>query len=136
MPSWVADGNGMQRIARAAARRARARAAGQEVGAEAAVDVAEAAALGRLVRGDRRQRHVAAEAEVELERPARALGALRIVVAAVVGDAVAVVVGVEAVAAGAEDVGAEDGRRAVDVAAVDVQQRAEESDGSIRSWAR
>ena len=52
-------------------------------------------------------------------------GALRVVVAPVVGDPVAVVVRVEPVAAGAEHVGAEDRRRAVDVAAVDVEQRAE-----------
>ena len=52
---------------------------GEEIGAESAVDVAEALALGVLVGGDRGQRRVAVEVVIEPERPADALGRLRIV---------------------------------------------------------
>ena len=76
----VVDGNGMQRIARRAARRAGPDER-EEIGAETAVDVAEALALGLLVRGDRGQRRVAVEVVVEPERPAEPFRRLRVVVA-------------------------------------------------------
>src|SRR5688572_26436562 len=97
----------------------------QEVRAKPTIDIPLAGAFCIFVRGDGRQGHVTAKLEIELERSARALGALRVVGALVVGDAVAIVVRVEAVAAWPEHVGPEDGSRAVDVAAVDIQQRAE-----------
>ena len=118
----IERGDGIGRLAR---ERDEARAVRQaaEPAAEAAIDIAAAVRIHRFVAGDRVQRQVA---EIPAQPHAAAEDVQLLLVGAVEGDgAVRIEVIDQVVAAGLDDVGAEQPRGAVQVAHVRVEQRAE-----------